>query len=109
MTLATINDLKKYREKVSKKKLPDVSVCVCVGTGCRAKGAEEIFHALKTRIKKNSTLNKKVSIKSTGCHGFCEGGPLVTIENRKTNTSIFYTNVQDKHVDEIVNTTLKKR
>ncbi|WP_304622594.1 NADH-quinone oxidoreductase subunit NuoF [Pelosinus baikalensis] len=65
-------------------------ILVCAGTGCVAGGAIEIYEQL---IKSNEkydvpctvTLEKEphdksIGIKKSGCHGFCEMGPLVRIE-----------------------------
>ena len=53
---------------------------VCCGTGCIANGALPLVDALK-RVLSNSNSDAKVIplIKKTGCNGFCENGPIVTI------------------------------
>jgi NADH:ubiquinone oxidoreductase subunit F (NADH-binding)/(2Fe-2S) ferredoxin len=44
-----------------------------------------------------------VDVRATGCHGFCERGPLVVIFPQK----IFYHGVQIKHVDSMIERTIQ--
>ncbi len=78
-------------------------VTVCGGTGCRAYGSEKVWEAFRTEIAKQQ-VNAKLDyqVKVTGCHGFCEKGPLVVIRPEQ----IFYTRVQVKDVPKIVSETL---
>ena len=65
-------------------------ILVCAGTGCVAGGALKIYADLIQFIEKNGIhcevkLEKEphddsVGVKKSGCHGFCEMGPLVRIE-----------------------------
>lgn len=65
-------------------------ILVCAGTGCVAGGALEIYAALikfteEKGIRCEVKLEKEphddsVGVKKSGCHGFCEMGPLVRIE-----------------------------
>jgi len=72
-------------------------VLVCRGTGCISGGADDIFSSLKREIQ-SSDLLAKVRVKQTGCHGFCQRGPLVVIEPEK----IFYSKVTPDDVPDIV-------
>lgn len=76
-------------------------VRVCVGTGCRARGSLDVLESFKDNIKEHG-LELKVDIKQTGCHGFCERGPVVVIRPKE----IFYQRVGPQHVPEIVSETL---
>lgn len=65
-------------------------ILVCAGTGCVAGGALKIYADLIQFIEKKGIhcevkLEKEphddsVGVKKSGCHGFCEMGPLVRIE-----------------------------
>lgn len=65
-------------------------ILVCAGTGCVAGGALEIHAELIRLIEASGavcqvSLEKEphsgvVGVKKSGCHGFCEMGPLVRIE-----------------------------
>ncbi len=61
------------------RKAKPVWVTVCTGTGCCAYGAEALADGFEKEIEKRG-LAHKVGIRRTGCHGFCERGPLVVIQ-----------------------------
>ena len=69
---------------------------VCRGTGCVAGGSDKIYDALKREIELAGLKDIKVDF--TGCHGFCQRGPMVDIEP----DGYFYTEVQPEDVPEIV-------
>jgi NADH-quinone oxidoreductase subunit F len=77
-------------------------VTICTGTGCHAYGCMNIVSAFRDEIDK-AGLSDTIKVRTTGCHGFCERGPLVVIYPQK----IFYQRVQMDDVAEIVGTTLK--
>jgi NADH-quinone oxidoreductase subunit F len=54
------------------------SIRVCDGTGCRALGSQKVLAEL-TKELKETNLEIPVDIIGTGCPGFCECGPLITI------------------------------
>ncbi|HIE17921.1 MAG TPA: NADH-quinone oxidoreductase subunit F [Dehalococcoidia bacterium] len=72
------------------------SIFVCQGTGCISSGAEQVFASLGKEIVRLG-LEGKVRVKRTGCHGFCQQGPLVTLEPY----GILYTNVQPDDATDI--------
>ena len=91
-------------------------VLICAGTGCIAGGSLNIYDALKAGCEKRG-LKTRVSLrhegedaqdalhfKKTGCHGFCEMGPLLQIEP----DGILYTHVKLDDVDEIIEKTIQK-
>lgn len=107
LRIQTTEDLTRLRESLVKKRDPKkMRVTVCGGTGCLSNGSEKLAQALAQAIAENG-LKAKVELKLSGCHGFCEHGPLVTIEPQ----GIFYERVgrkqPDKDAAEIVETTLK--
>jgi NADH:ubiquinone oxidoreductase subunit F (NADH-binding)/(2Fe-2S) ferredoxin len=79
------------------------TVLVCQGTGCISGNAEEVFSVLK---KETEGLNSgaDIEIKHTGCHGFCQQGPLVVVEPE----GILYTKVQPGDAPEIARSLLSK-
>ncbi|MTI84887.1 MAG: NADH-quinone oxidoreductase subunit NuoF [Firmicutes bacterium] len=76
-------------------------ILICAGTGCASSGSGALVSTLDEELKKNG-LADKVEVKITGCHGFCEQGPLMIIEPHKT----FYTRVQEDDIAEIVESDL---
>ena len=80
-------------------------VLVCCGPGCLASGAAKIVDEFKKLLKKKHIKGFSVeAFKETGCHGLCEQGPLVVIEPQ----GIFYTKVKAKHVEKIIETSIRK-
>jgi len=79
------------------------SVRVCLGTGCRARGSLDVLKSFKDEIQSQG-LKISVGIKQTGCHGFCERGPVIVIGPKE----IFYQSVKPRDVPEIVSETLLK-
>ncbi|MBN1569543.1 MAG: 4Fe-4S binding protein [Acidobacteria bacterium] len=96
--LETAEDLAKLREKIgAQRKSRETWLAVCAGTGCRAYGAETVAEALENEIEKRG-LKDKVGVRRTGCHGFCERGPLIVIQP----ADICYVGTQPKNVPDIV-------
>jgi NADH:ubiquinone oxidoreductase subunit F (NADH-binding)/(2Fe-2S) ferredoxin/Pyruvate/2-oxoacid:ferredoxin oxidoreductase delta subunit len=94
--------LDKKREEILATQDPNrVSIKVCGGTGCLALSSDEVAVAFEQELKAQG-VDGKVELKTTGCPGFCEQGPLVTIYPRR----IFYTHVKPKDVAEIVSKTV---
>ena len=76
-------------------------ITVCSGTGCHAHGSEGLIAAFKDEIARQN-LADKVDIRITGCHGFCEQGPLVVIKPE----NIFYRGAAPEDVAEIISETI---
>ena len=103
MKLRSDKDLMALQEAIGKERDPNKTcVTVCGGTGCRAWGGEEVRLAFIEEIGKQG-LEGKVDVMRTGCHGFCERGPVVVILPKE----IFYQQVGLGDVPEIVSKTLK--
>jgi len=95
-------DLKKIKENLLKKTTKGKQlITACGGTGCHASGCKKVISAFKREIKKRGIENK-VEFKVTGCHGFCERGPIVVIHPK----GIFYQQVQSQDVEEILSETI---
>ncbi|MDY6892953.1 MAG: NADH-quinone oxidoreductase subunit NuoF [Chloroflexota bacterium] len=100
--LKSTADLEKTRQKILSKRDPSrPCITVCAGTGCHALGANLVYEAFINEIAKNG-LNKKVDIRRTGCHGFCERGPITVI----FPDEICYLGIKAEDVPEIISTTL---
>jgi NADH-quinone oxidoreductase subunit F len=89
------------------------SVLICAGTGCIAGGAMKIYDNIKKEcadrglavyvgLKHDSDEEKSLHIKMSGCHGFCEMGPLVHIEPQ----GIMYIHVKPEDCNEIIEKTI---
>ena len=94
-------------------------VTVCAGTACRANGALKVYAAFVQEIKKTGfdvvesyvqahaqkDLSDTYRTAKSGCQGFCQMGPLVTLEPQ----GILYTRVRLEDVPEIVERTLGRK
>ena len=79
------------------------SITICGGTGCRVLGSEKLSEAFREEFnRQNIQATLDFDIKTTGCHGFCEQGPLVVIRP----SGIMYAHVAAKDVPEIVERTI---
>ena len=93
-------------------------VLICAGTGCIAGGSLEIYDYIQAECQRRgmevhiSLIHEgepeapdeahDLHLKKSGCHGFCEMGPLLQIEP----DGILYTHVHLEDCDEIIEKTL---
>ena len=77
-------------------------ITVCTGTGCLAYGTQKLVDVLAAEIE-NQQLQDQVTIRTSGCHGFCECGPMMVIHPQ----NIFYQRVKLKDVPKIIEQTVK--
>lgn len=89
-------------------------VIICAGTGCVANGAIEVYESLLDAIEKqglkasvcidecNENGNVEIQISKSGCQGFCQAGPLVSIEPY----GYLYVHVKPEDAADIIEQTL---
>jgi NADH-quinone oxidoreductase subunit F len=75
---------------------------VCDGTGCRALGSQKVLGALREAVR-SADLATPIEVVGTGCPGFCECGPLLTVYPQR----ISYQRLTPDDVPEIVERTVK--
>jgi NADH:ubiquinone oxidoreductase subunit F (NADH-binding)/(2Fe-2S) ferredoxin/Pyruvate/2-oxoacid:ferredoxin oxidoreductase delta subunit len=80
-----------------------ITVLICEGTACVSSKAPQIRAALEGEIKK-AGLAESVKVGFTGCHGFCQRGPIMIIEPE----GIFYCDVTVEDIPEVVQAHLKE-
>jgi len=81
-------------------------IIVCAGTGCIANGSLNVYNKFLEEIEKNGlkaivklqSEEKGIHVSGSGCQGFCQMGPLVTVLPAK----IMYCMVKVEDVPEIV-------
>jgi len=79
-------------------------ISICSGTGCKAAGADDVFKKLKSEVEKyEAGSGEEIIIRRTGCHGFCERGPLIIFYPE----DICYLGAEEEDIQEIVKETLK--
>lgn len=94
--------LEQFREEILAGRDPEeLKITVCAGTGCTASGALDVKQALEEAIDAEG-VEIPVETKISGCRGFCEQGPLVSI----LPENILYTRVKPKDASKIVKKTL---
>ncbi len=76
-------------------------ISICNSTGCSAFRADEIVEGFRKELKKKK-LESKVNIKTTGCHGFCERGPIIVLQPQ----GIFYQRCKSENIPDIVSKTI---
>ncbi len=100
--LKSTSQLEKLRKEILEKKDPNRKyISICGGTGCVAYGSVSIVDSFREELKKQG-LEKEVDVLVTGCHGFCEKGPLVVIRPE----NIFYQRIRPENIEEIVRDTV---
>ncbi len=98
----------------AKQKLVKKRIIVCAGTGCVANGSKKIYDELKKQIvaqglelsvdiRFEHDEKEKMYVSQSGCQGFCQMGPLVTIEP----ADIHYLKVKESDIEEIVEKSVK--
>ena len=108
-------DLALYREKsIQRVKAAKCRILICAGTGCLAGGSAQIYEKMCELTGNNPDAqivfgeevahlpNDGIDVRKSGCHGFCEMGPLVRIEPY----NYLYIKVRPEDCEEIYNTTV---
>ena len=103
---------KEYQAQIRKEKC---RILICAGTGCLAGGSAAIYEKMSELCKENPDVDihfgaeiahgtENMGIHKSGCHGFCEMGPLMRIEPE----GILYTKVKLADCEEIFEKTICK-
>jgi len=95
---ASLVSLRHYDRKENEEKY---QILICGGTGCSSSGCGAVKNALQTSIDAHG-LHDKVDIVVTGCHGFCEVGPLVIFYPG----GLFYVRVTPEDCEELIQSTV---
>lgn len=96
--VANPKELEQRRKTIVEARDPNkLSLSVCGGPGCLAFGCKRVAEALHKEISAQG-LGEAVDIRVTGCHGFCEIGPLVVLFPQQ----VLYQQVKPEDIPEIV-------
>ena len=88
-----------------------IRILICAGTGCLAGGSGRIYEKMCELCKRDpdaeivfgeEVAHSDTDVEKSGCHGFCEMGPLVRIEPY----NFLYIKVKPEDCEEIYNTTV---
>lgn len=98
-------ELEEFRKGILSKRDPNKPcITLCSGSACHASGSGDVAASLEEEIKKQG-LSAEVDIRRTGCHGFCERGPIIVIHPEE----ICYFQIEPKDVPEIISQTIKEK
>ena len=79
------------------------TIRICCGTGCLANGSARVAEEFERLTAGADGIKVECDIKRTGCNGFCENGPLVTI----LPDEISYYHVRVSDVKDILEKTIE--
>lgn len=108
-----LNDLRdESRERIEQSKC---RILICAGTGCLAGGSGAVYERMCELVAGDPDIevhfgpeiahgDGPMEVKKSGCHGFCEMGPLMRIEPM----GILYTKVKLEDCEAIFERTIKK-
>ncbi len=95
-------DLERYRKEILSQRNPNQRIItVCGGTGCHASGCHAVVEAFK-KVIQEKVRDNGVGLRVTGCHGFCERGPLVVLHPQK----VLYQRVKPEDASKIFQETV---
>ena len=103
--IISASELEELRKGVLSERDPHKPcIAICAGMGCLGISNGRIISAFKEEIDKKK-LKSKVDVRATGCHGYCEKGPLVVIYPEE----ICYVEVTPEDVPEIISQTVLEK
>ncbi|MEI6827632.1 MAG: NADH-ubiquinone oxidoreductase-F iron-sulfur binding region domain-containing protein [Desulfuromonadales bacterium] len=95
-------ELDALRQDILSTRDPDKPcITLCSGSACQATHCKKVAAALDVELEKQG-LTEAVHFRKTGCHGFCEQGPIIVIYPE----GVCYLKVQPEDIPEIVSQTL---
>jgi len=102
LKVISANKLEALRTEIlAGKDLDKPCIAVCGGPGCLASQCLEVRDAFINEIEAKG-LTDKVDVRTTGCHGFCECGPIALIYPQE----IFYQRLSIDDIPEIIEETI---
>ncbi|MCL5735615.1 MAG: NADH-quinone oxidoreductase subunit NuoF [Actinobacteria bacterium] len=74
---------------------------ICAGTACHASGRVALRKAIDAALEERG-LAGDVAVVETGCHGFCEEGPIVVVRPE----GVFYPRLKPVDIPEVIETSV---
>ena len=98
-------ELEEFRKGIASGRDPQKPcITLCSGSACHASGSRGVAAVLEEELEKQG-LQDQVDIRLTGCHGFCEQGPIIVIYPEK----ICYFQIKPDDVPEIISQTIQEK
>jgi len=72
-------------------------ILLCSGSGCAAAGSTQLQADLEAALKAAGVADD-FAISITGCHGFCQNGPIAVVQP----DNLFYTHIRARDVPDLV-------
>ncbi len=105
MAKINVTELEEIRARlIEAREREKTCITVCGGTGCHAYGCLKVAEGFKAEILRQG-LEDDVTLRLTGCHGFCERGPIVVIQPE----GIFYQRIKMADIPEVVSRTVMQK
>jgi len=99
------SELEKLRQGILSNRDPNKPcITLCSGSACHATGSGEVAASIEAEIEKQG-LWSEVDVRKTGCHGFCERGPIIVNHPAKS----CYFQITPEDVPEIVSQSLNQK
>jgi len=76
-------------------------ITICAGSGCLAYGTRDLVDHFREEIGRHG-LEGLVELRTSGCHGFCERGPMAVIDPQR----IYYQRIGLEDAREIIEKTI---
>jgi NADP-reducing hydrogenase subunit HndC len=106
--MARINspaELEKLRSEILAARDPNKPlITLCSGSACHASGSREVAAKIEEELQQQG-LTAAVEVRRTGCHGFCERGPIIVIHPEE----ICYFQIKPEDVPEIISQTIREK
>jgi NADH-quinone oxidoreductase subunit F len=97
-TLTAPEQVETYRKRLLAQRDPNrPTIIISSGTCSLASGAQDVIDAVRQALER-AGLERKVDLRVTGCHGFCEREPLMVLQPE----GLLYVSVTADDVDEII-------
>src|SRR3989304_6194589 len=97
-----MSQLETTLDELKTKKTSQRTILICRATGCQSQKSDRLQRALEQEVAQLG-LGERAEVKFTGCHGFCQQGPIVIIEPE----GVFYSHVMVDDASEIARVHLR--
>jgi len=80
--ITSVEGFRSFRQRILKETaMKEAKPClvICAGTGGQASGSNDVMRIIKRQIIERD-LQESISLRITGCQGFCEMDPFIVVE-----------------------------
>ena len=78
-------------------------ITLCAGSACQSSGSGEVAARITSELERLG-LKEEIEVRQTGCHGYCERGPIIVLHPDET----CYLQITPEDVPEVVNSIREK-